>query len=129
MNRLLLVLPLLMASCSPLVTTVLNSDLAKGLITGGIAYAQNEKATLTQVNGKVYFSNLGVDTAKLVTIALKGPTDVPGCTEASGVWLCKIGDVKANSAAVINVTGKANAYNGSFYRDSAGNRPVYVQGK
>lgn len=92
--------------------------------------AQGERASLTRDGQSILLSNPGPDTAEspalLIVGAVSGLPDV--CRPRSpGVWGCALPDVPAGQRYRLAYSGTVNAGSVTFYRASAGVRPVYLE--
>lgn len=91
---------------------------------------QGERASLARDGQSIVLSNPGPDTAEspalLIVGAVTGLPDV--CRPRSaGVWGCALPDVPAGKLYRVAYAGTVSGGSATFYRASAGVRPVYLE--
>lgn len=112
MRRLALLGVLALASCAPVLRTV-----------------QGTPVSVEVKAGAVVFHNPGTETAQDVSVALLGPSEVRGgdCEQVSRGWSCSLGDVAGGHDFTLSTVGPVNNWSATYYTESSGNRPVYLQ--
>jgi hypothetical protein len=109
----LLILPLLLASCAPVISAV-----------------QGTASTLTATETALTFSNGDAVNAVKVVVAIDGASfsDARCGAAKDGITVCNLGDVPANTAAALNYTGKIVDANATW-RTPAGKLRAIMLGR